>query len=129
MKKLIPALLLACIAGLWGCRGNRSVEFVITNRSDFELTDVSITVHGSVKKVPSISIGIGETGNYHLNADDLPKRDGSYFLRYKKARKDSFEMQKFGYFSNGNPLEETIPIIIENDTVLINSDNNLEAPR
>lgn len=129
MKKIITALLFVGTTSLWGCRDNRSIEFAITNRSDSELTDVSISVHGSIKKVPCISVGVGETGSYLPDADRLPKRDGSYFLRYQKAGKNSFEIKEFGYFSNGNPWEKTISIVIESDTVLINFDNNLEAPR
>ena len=129
MRKFITALFFIGTASLWGCRDNRSIEFVITNQSDSELTDVSISVYGSVKKVPTFSIGRGKTESYRLDADRLPERDGSYFLRYRKAGKSSFEMKEFGYFSNGNPLEKTIRIIIRNDKALINFDNNLEAPR
>ena len=49
---------------------------------------------------------------------NLPKVDGDYLLTFKKNQANK-EIKRFGYFTNGYPLEEITKIQIDKDTVLI----------
>jgi hypothetical protein len=49
---------------------------------------------------------------------ELPKVDGDYLLTFKRNQNNK-QIKRFGYFTNGYPLEEITKIQIEKDTVII----------
>lgn len=62
-----------------------------------------------------ISINPHETVNYELDMSGIAKTDGAYIISFKQ--KNKLNTQKFGYYSNGQPLEKLTRIYIEKDTL------------
>ena len=99
-----------------------SIDFVIVNSSDSEISDVEVSLAYETGVNTTIaSIGIAETAQTTLDMKAASDVDGSYSIRYVIGR-ISYE-KKFGYYSRGNPLCDRIQIEITDSGVQIkNSD-------
>ena len=112
----LGAILMVLIITTYSCAHQPVVEFVITNDSGQPVESLNITAH---QLQPPQSVDVPEAANleYRLDMTNVPHVDGDYLLRFHRGGvPDSL---RFGYYSNGMPLEERIFIDIQRDTVLV----------
>jgi major membrane immunogen (membrane-anchored lipoprotein) len=110
--------LLATLILLISCDSDIKAKFEITNQTNSVIDSVNIKSFDHLSNQSFITLKVGESKIYWLNMTNLPKVDGDYLLTFKKNQANK-EIKRFGYFTNGYPLEEITKIQIDKDTVLI----------
>ena len=110
--------LLATLILLISCDSDIKAKFEITNQTNSVIDSVNIKSFDHLSNQSFITLKAGESKIYWLNMTNLPKVDGDYLLTFKKNQANK-EIKRFGYFTNGYPLEEITKIQIDKDTVLI----------
>jgi hypothetical protein len=103
-----------------GC-SNKRVTVVITNQRDTALRNVLVTNGRHSFSIHSILPG--RSSEASLSFKDMPLVDGAYQLQIDK-RRDSLNNRAFGYFSNGNPSDSKINVLVYNDSFGFKSDLN-----
>ncbi|WP_194851908.1 hypothetical protein [Nonlabens antarcticus] len=84
-------------------------NFKVVNTTDEKIENFIIEPSGSTN-VDFVDIDPRESIKYEVNLADVPKTDGHYTLSYQKNGKNVQE--KFGYYTNGLPLDGTVRIEI-----------------
>lgn len=110
MKKIYLLLILIVFTSCNYILRTTSVEII--NNTNHKIESLIIMPNANSKKV---IIEKGKSINYSLDLSSIPKRDGSYLLSYKSNNK--LIERKFGYYSNGMPMENKIVIRIKNDSI------------
>ncbi len=92
------------------------IEFVVTNSSNSEITDLEIflTDDTDIKSEADIIV-INENRTLFIDMDKADSVDGSYSIRYKIAGEEKLSV--FGYYTNGYPLDESIDINLTTDGI------------
>lgn len=93
-------------------------KFEISNMTDQSIDSINIKPFDHESNSNFIHLVPGESQIYWLEMTELPKVDGDYLLTFK-LNQNNKQMKRFGYFTNGYPLEEITEIQIEKDTVII----------
>lgn len=94
------------------------VEFVITNNEDCDLENLVIYLtEDSDVKTESVIIGPKSTKKVILDMTFAQARDGSYTISYDINNQS--KTKEFGYYTNGNPLENLISIVFENSDLTV----------
>ena len=99
------------------CRSDIKAKFEITNQTGNSIDSINIISFDHQTNPNYLSLEPGQSQTYLLDMTDLPKVDGEYLLTYKG--KELKVRKRFGYFTNGFPLEEVTKIKIQKDTVII----------
>lgn len=115
MRILLTILILIFLSS---CQSEIKAKFVIKNMTDNTIDSINIKSFDHENNSNFIQIKPGDSNIYWLDMTDLPKADGDYLLTFKRNHTYT-EMERFGYFTNGYPLEEVTNIRIEKDTVII----------
>ena len=116
MKRNIFILLL--ISSLISCQFENTAKFEITNLTEFKVDSINIKSSNHESSADFINLAPGEKEFYNMDMSKLPKVDGDYRLSYKMGN-GMIKYERFGYFTNGYPLEEITNIFIDLDTVII----------
>jgi len=116
MKRNIFIFLLVLL--LISCQFDNTAKFEITNLTEFKVDSINIKSSDQEPTEFYLRLMPGEKAMYNLDMSDLPKVDGEYLLSYK-IDNGIVEYERFGYFTNGYPLEEITNIFIDIDTVII----------
>ena len=93
-------------------------KFEISNMTDQSIDSINIKPFDHESNSNFIHLEPGESQVYWLEMTELPKVDGDYLLTFKRNQNNK-QIKRFGYFTNGYPLEEITKIQIEKDTVII----------
>jgi hypothetical protein len=101
------------------CNYSVKAKFEITNKTNRVVDSIGINSSGHKENSNFITLKPEETKTYWLDMTDLPKIDGDYLLTFKGSEKYYTVYKRFGYFTNGYPLEEKTKIKIYNDTLII----------
>jgi hypothetical protein len=103
---------------LSSCSSEIKAKFEIENKTNHVIDSINIKSFDHERKSQFIKLEPDQTETYWLDMTELPKVDGDYLLTFKRNRTNK-EIERFGYFTNGYPLEEVTKIRIEKDTVII----------
>ncbi len=103
---------------LSSCSSEIKAKFEIENKTNFVIDSINIKSFDHERKSQFITLEPDQIETYWLDMTDLPKVDGDYLLTFKR-NETSKELKRFGYFTNGYPLEKVTKIQIEKDTVII----------
>ena len=105
--------ILALLFLVLSCDADKS-KFTITNESDFNIDSLSISPDAQSKM---ISIKKGETIEHNINMK-MVNTDGTYRLSFKNESTGQTITRAFGYYTNGNQIEDIIKVRILNDTIM-----------
>jgi hypothetical protein len=97
-------------------RGEKGVEFAIKNDSGNEISNVTLTTSEKSEHVLLDNIGPDETKKGFLPMTSN-KTDGAYIVTFRGTASESHSYSA-GYYTNGGPLESSMTIQIQPDTVL-----------
>jgi hypothetical protein len=114
MKKLTFYLLFIL---LLSCTSNNGVNICLKNSSEFPISEIEIMTSDTLAKIEIQKLNKSEVISEFLNMNNVKKIDGDYFIEYKL--KDSVYKRKFGYYTNGYPLESEISITIKQNIILV----------
>ena len=114
MKSLIIIFILTI--SLSSCQTEINAIFEITNNTENTIDSINIKSFDHGLNPIYLKLKPNESQTYSLNMSDLPKVDGDYLLTYKTNKINS---ERFGYFTNGYPLEDRTEIKIQKDTIII----------
>lgn len=103
---------------LSSCSSEIKAKFEIENRTTHIIDSINIKSFDHKRNSQFINLEPGEIEIYWLDMTELPKVDGDYLLTFKRNRTNKV-IKRFGYFTNGYPLEKLTKIQIEKDTVII----------
>ena len=115
MKNNLLILLLA-LSTFTSCSNERSVTFEIHNKTEHQIDSLKIEPNTANSK-KLISIKKGEIVEYEIDMTNIEKIDGSYQLSF--LINEEIRVEKFGYYTNGYPLEKFMSIEIVNDTIIV----------
>ncbi len=116
MTRNIVILLL--VSSLISCQFENTAKFEISNLTDLNIDSINIKSSELEPTEFYLNLKPGEKTLYNFDMSDLPKVDGDYLLSYK-IDNGIKQYERFGYFTNGYPLEEITKIYIKKDTVII----------
>lgn len=108
--------LLLALSTFTSCRNELGVTFEIYNKTEHQIDSVKIEPNAPNSK-KLISIKKGERVEFKINMTKIQKTDGAYQLSFLKN--EEIRVEKFGYYTNGYPLEKLIKIEIANDTIIV----------
>ena len=115
MKQILFILLISTTST--SCQKEIKAKFEIANKTDLIIDSINLKSYDHNQTSDYLKLQPGESKIYLMDMTDLPKVDGNYLLTYKIDKIKMYE--RFGYFTNGYPLEDITIIIIEFDTVII----------
>jgi|LSQX01.2.fsa_nt_gb hypothetical protein len=123
MKKL--AFIILIIFSTLSCKDDDSVSFNLSNKSQYEISEVKLYVNVGVTNLlllDSIDMNIVQSGtsiSKVLLENKLPKSDGGFYLRFKQN--NNIVGKEFGYFTNGGLLDKQYTITITDDEVTVST--------
>ncbi len=123
MEKL--ALIVLIILSTLSCKVEDSVSIDLTNKSQYEISEVKLFVNVGVTNLlllDSMDMDIVQSGttiSKVLLESKLPKSDGGFYLRFKQN--NYIVGKEFGYFSNGGLLDKQYKITITDDEVTVST--------
>ncbi len=104
------ALTLLVIAFFLLCSCSDTVaDFKVVNTTDQKIENFVIEPTG-IASLDFIDIDPDDSTTYSIDLDEVPKTDGTYTVSYEINGK--LMQEKFGYYSNGLPMEGTTRIEI-----------------
>lgn len=98
------------------CQSSIKAKFEITNETEILIDSINIKSFDHNDNPNWIKLKSGQNQLYWLDMTNLPKVDGDYLLTYRDS---VLKTVRFGYFTNGFPLEKETNIKIKKDTVII----------
>jgi hypothetical protein len=98
------------------CDDRVTAEFTITNSTLRRIDSLSIEPNQNLTG-KYIHLDPNETVEYKIDMTGIAQVDGSYLLTYQSNGLHLLE--RFGYYTNGHPLESTTDIEIQIDSVYI----------
>lgn len=104
---------------LTSCQNEIKAKFEITNRTNTVIDSINIKSNDHNNTSDFIKLEKDESKIYFMDMTDLPKVDGDYLLSFRPQNTGVVRFERFGYFTNGYPLEDVTKIIFETDTVII----------
>lgn len=105
--------LFVILISMVSCRDSGFAHFEITNNTNRPIDSLQVLPD---KNTRVLSILPGETREYISDMRGGAKTDGEYMLKFKT---DSVvRTKRFGYYTNGYPIEESTKINIKADTIL-----------
>lgn len=105
---------------LTSCGYKRQPDLILLNNSSTSFEAIYTSTSGSTDSVNIGSLSVGKELKSRFSIDDLDTSDGCYFIR--ALGDDGRVITKcFGYYTNGSSLNRGFKLIIENDTLLIDS--------
>jgi hypothetical protein len=107
------------LIGLNSCQSDIKARFEIVNETEQVIDSINIKSFDHQSHPNYLTLKPGETQTFWLIMTELPKVDGDYLLTYKDKQTE-LKSKRFGYFTNGYPMEDLTKIRIEKDTVIIN---------
>ncbi|WP_281979683.1 hypothetical protein [Tenacibaculum mesophilum] len=113
-KTIIPILILVLILCI-GCYSD-NVKLIVVNKSIVELDSIKI---GSSKENQTLvtKLAQGQKVSKKITFNGI-EGDGNYFLEvYNKG--ELIQSKRFGYYTNGSPLNNSFEIKIYKDSTLI----------
>ncbi|NRB84828.1 MAG: hypothetical protein HRU49_13820 [Winogradskyella sp.] len=114
MKRHITTIyILALFLLVFSCDLDKG-QFTISNESDFDIEALSITPDADNRM---ISLKKGETIEHNINMK-MVNTDGTYRLSFKNESTGQTITRAFGYYTNGNQIEDIIKVRILNDTIM-----------
>ncbi|MDR0371141.1 MAG: hypothetical protein LBH80_04735 [Prevotellaceae bacterium] len=122
MKKI--AFIIFIIFSTLSCsfRSDYSASFDISNKSQYELSEVKLYVEVGKVLLDSIDLNTVQSGasiSTVLFQNELPNSDGGFYLRFKQN--NNIVGHEFDYFTNGILLAERYEITITDDEVTVNT--------
>jgi hypothetical protein len=101
---------------LYSCGLNNRAKFEITNNSDYTID--SLTIRPDINSDQEfIKIEKGQTKIYWTDMNNIPQIDGDYLISYKFQENEIINKKRFGYYTNGYPIESVTKIKIMNDSL------------
>lgn len=114
----IKLIIISTIITLISCNTNHSVRIKIDNQ--LNKTIKSIIISNSVNDTLILeNIKSGDHKQDYLNFNNQIMADGDYTIIYSTY--DTSDSKKFGYFTNGYPLDNGFNITIHKDEIKIDS--------
>ena len=114
MKRHITTIyILALFLLVFSCDLDKG-QFTISNESDFDIEALSITPDADNRM---ISLKKGETIEHNINMK-MVNTDGTYRLSFKNESTGQTITRAFGYYTNGNQIEDIIKVRILNETIM-----------
>ncbi|MDD2345530.1 MAG: hypothetical protein PHI36_06510 [Bacteroidales bacterium] len=99
------------------CQNENKAKFEITNNSGNTIDSICIKSFSHNLNTHYLKLEHSESQTYFLDMTDIPQVDGDYLLSFRIN--NNLEKRRFGYFTNGSPLEQRTKIEIRKDTVII----------
>lgn len=90
---------------LGSCRSEIKAKFEIENKTYYAIDSINIKSFDHERKSPFIRLGPDQIETYWLDMNELQWVDGDYLLTFKQKNTIK-EIQRYGYFTNGYPLEK-----------------------
>lgn len=113
-NRIIPFLFL-----IYACNNDgREVNFKLINRGNFPIDSCYIEVRNTKDKPNYITVDSQSSVNYSIDLSKY-KGDGDFKIHYYSRHNNSAVSRYFGYFTNGTIDSDTIEILFEKDTVII----------
>ena len=119
MKNIATAVLTVFLLTACFNFNGPSMDFRIMNHSTCQIDTLRIGSHDNATLNTHSMIAVNDTLLSTLDMSVLTS-DGTYRL-YIRFQNDSVIQKDFGYYTNGNPLEESIDIRILSDTLIFNA--------
>lgn len=118
MKNLSVYFLILLGVLFTSCDRKVIANFELVNKTNQKIDSINIVSFDDNLARNFTWLEPNETKSYQFDMTNLPKVDGDYFLTFKT---DSFgnSFRRFGYFTNGFPMEKITIISFEKDTVII----------
>ena len=118
-KAILIFVMFLFVSIFYSCDRSVGVNFLLSNNTNAQIDPIQIEPNVDVAGMIPI-LRPGETNELETDMTNIPRVDGAYTIRYlidgEKKR------HQFGYYTNGTPLEKSIKINIEQDTLLIEFD-------
>lgn len=109
---------LITLISLTSCQDGIKAKFEITNQTKYRIDSIIIKSFDHSETKNYLTLEPGETKIYLLDMTNISKVDGDYLLKYKNEKTGVYR-ERFGYFTNGYPLEDVTIIKIKKDSVII----------
>ncbi|UII19127.1 hypothetical protein [Fulvivirga ligni] len=103
--------------------GSDELQVVVENKTDQEVegvklyTNIGYKHHQYTDSLVFGTLRMKSDSSQVWSLTHLPKADGGFVLKY--TLKSGPREREFGYFTNGNLLDDKYHIILDKDTVLI----------
>jgi|GEM_PF-4393065 len=103
------------LTALQSCRAKREVHFEFLNKADLVIDSVGISTSTNVSNVKVGTVHPRREVSLRLDMSEEDYVDGNYKIDvFAEGSKSSL---RFGYFTNGSPLENIIEIAFWGDSV------------
>ena len=89
----------------------------VTNNTKQTIDYLSLSTQEAQGKTEPTRIQMGASVDLKLDFKGVDKTDGGYKMKYKLSQSKDTLVSKFGYYTNGYPLEKAILIGIYADSV------------
>jgi len=110
--KLTPLIILLLFFATFSCAKSNGIDVIINNKSNYTVTNVSITTSEHVETKIIDSIRPNEEVTTYL-ALEKNKTDGAYIITFEMNSQTT--KVKDGYYTNGVSLNDWMKLHIEND--------------
>ncbi|MEZ4957543.1 MAG: hypothetical protein R2825_28550 [Saprospiraceae bacterium] len=118
MFRLSSLVLIISTLLFLGCR-EKEIIIELINDSDFILENISVEIMDKTKRTNPINLSPKETKIITLDFSNVPQMDGHYMINFKQNGK--VVSDEFGYFTNGQPMEDKWQLTIGEDTIVFSS--------
>lgn len=95
--------------GFLSCNISPRMNFEVINRTQDQISNIKIKASGS-SNIETIEFDENDMIRFELSMVDIPKTDGAYEIEF--LRNGQIEKKKFGYYTNGYPINEKFIIEI-----------------
>ncbi|MDH7444994.1 hypothetical protein [Aquimarina sp. 2201CG14-23] len=119
MDKVSKIIMIVLCATINSCTffNKEEIQFEIINNSDFALKNVKVSTSEKLTTQKFDSIEPKENIVDFLSMKNNTQ-DGSYTIEFTRINNNK-EENKYGYYTNGTPLEDSIKFNIQNDTIIV----------
>lgn len=118
MFRLSSLVLIISTLLFFGCR-EKEIIIELINDSDFILENISVEIIDKTKRTNPINLSPKETKIIMLDFSNVPQMDGHYMIKFRQNEK--VVSKEFGYFTNGQPMEDKWQLTIGEDTIVFSS--------
>ena len=98
---------------------DHKLSLQVTNRAQDTIDFLIVSTANEQSKTANHSVPKEATVNTMLKFDQVDKTDGSYQIRYKFSNSADTLVEKFGYYTNGYPLEKILILNVYTDSISV----------
>ncbi len=117
MRKYFFIVLMLVMISSCSFNTKKGIKISIENKSNHNLENVSLSTTENVIELKLEKLNKGDVYSDFLSLKDN-KVDGAYVIKFKRQNKE-FEEHRFGYYTNGTALEDSMKIEILNNEIQV----------